>query len=100
MYNDLSTDLRALTSERNKINKIFNRCGTLSSFQTFEDRYSHLCRELLYDPNFESNAEQFYSFRNLLTHSYRLSHSREVELNLTIQAAEFLILEIVEKYKI
>lgn len=100
MYNDLSTDLRALTSEKNKINKIFNRCGALSSFQTFEDRYSDLCRELFYEPNCEGTAEMFYSFRNLLTHSYRLPHSREKKLNLTIQAAELLILEIVENYKI
>lgn len=97
-YNDFSTDLRALTSEKTKINNIFGKCGSLSNMSNFNQSYTDLCNCIPYHPNCNSDAERFYSFRNLLTHSYRLPHQHEQELNRTIQDAELLILEIVEKY--
>lgn len=99
-YNDFSSDLRALTSEKSKINKIFDRCGKLRLYQDFINEYTDLCTEISYSPNCSKDAiaDQFYSFRNLLTHSYRIPHSHEEKLNRTIQASELLILEIVEKY--
>ena len=99
--NDFTNDLKSLTSEKSKINSIFNNTNICDhDFTRFNDKYSNLKARIVYDPSTKTKGEIFYSFRNILLHKYRTLHEFEKELAETVQEAELLILTIVERYKI
>lgn len=98
--NDFTESVKSVNVERDKIAKMFDMCIVKSEHGcNFCTECRHLFRISGCDPDKSSCLpDVFYSFRNLLTHSYRKVHAYPQELALVIQRFELVVLDIVKTY--
>ena len=94
------TPSESVNVERDKIAKMFDMCIVTSEHgRNFCTERRNLFRISGCDPDKGSCLpDVFYSFRNLLTHSYRKVHAYHKELALVIQRFELVVLDIVKTY--
>ena len=98
--NDFQENIKRLSSERNKIGDIFEKCHLQNTQEA--NNFNDCCKKLFalvrYVPSSSTLSDYFYSFRNQMTHSYRKLYQNEKELAETIQSFEILVMKIIETY--
>ena len=100
-HNDFLDNLKNIGTEKARIVEIFKICGlTANEFSCFKAPCQNLYTLAGYVPDNDSEKSLlFYSFRNVMTHSFRTLHAYPVEVAETVQGFERVILTIMEKYK-
>lgn len=98
--NDFTESVKSVNVERDKIAKMFDMCKVPHEHGC---NFCNECRNLFrisgYNPDKSSCLpDVFYSFRNLMTHSYRKVHAYPKELALVVQRFELVVLDIVKTY--
>ena len=98
--NDFTESVKSVNVERDKITKMFDMCKVTSEHGC---NFCKECRNLFRisgcDPDKSSCLpDVFYSFRNLMIHSYRKVHAYPKELALVVQRFELVVLDIVKTY--
>ena len=100
-HNDFLDNLKNIGTEKSRISEIFNICDlTADEFKWFKEPCKRLYTLAKYVPDNDSEKSLlFYSFRNVMTHSFRTLHWYPTEVAETVQGFEKVILTILEKYK-
>lgn len=99
--NDFLDGVKNLSSEKEKIKEIFRKANiTSTESASFRDACMNLYGLIQYtNPKMTSSDDTLlYSFRNQMTHAFRTLRNEPIDLSITIQRFEVLILRIVEKY--
>lgn len=99
IHNDFLDDLRGVSSEKTRINIIFESLNQQSPVcKEFMNAVEQLFDLINYQPKDKSISALFYSFRNQMTHSYRNLHKFRDKLAYTIQQFERIVMLIIERY--
>ncbi len=99
--NDFVHGVNELSTEKEKIKEIFTKANITSAESSeFRDACLILYGLIHYNnPKVtSSNDALLYSFRNQMTHSFRMLRKEQAALATTIQRFEILILRIIERY--
>lgn len=98
--NDFKTELNEISSEANLIFSIFEKTPIDADLQRdFTNKCVILFEAINYEPKNKVDFNKIlYSFRNLVTHNYRLLIDKKEELDKIISDFEFIVVQLLINY--
>lgn len=98
--NDFKTELNETSSESSLISSIFSKTQIESDLKS---DFSNKCKALFdvinyYPKNIDEFSKILYSFRNLVTHNYRLLINEQEKYNQIISSFEFIVIKLLINY--